>query len=148
MNEAEKERIRAEIERQEKWLLQAGYNTYNVDIAFSSIKSELKKALEQEPCENCISRQAALDAIGNVSDYGDGMVWEALSHAQRDVALLPPVTPQQRTGHWIEHEHNGIGHIECSECQSWFLMAHLLKHNYCPNCGAKMFEPQESEDNE
>ena len=35
------EKIRAEIEKQEKWLLQAGYNTYNVDIAFNSIKLAL-----------------------------------------------------------------------------------------------------------
>jgi hypothetical protein len=35
------EEIRAEIEKQEKWLLQAGYNAYNVDIAFSTIKSLL-----------------------------------------------------------------------------------------------------------
>jgi hypothetical protein len=32
------DKIRAEIEKQEKWLMQAGYNAYNVDIAFNSIK--------------------------------------------------------------------------------------------------------------
>lgn len=37
-------KIRAEIEKQEKWLLQAGYNTYNVDIAFNSIKLALAKS--------------------------------------------------------------------------------------------------------
>ena len=42
------DKIRAEIETQEKWLAQAGYNAYNVDIAFNSIKlvlaeSEVKK---------------------------------------------------------------------------------------------------------
>ena len=52
------------------------------------------KALEQEPCEDCVNRQAAINAIGNVPDHDDGMVFEALSHAQRNVALLPPVTPQ------------------------------------------------------
>jgi len=31
--------IRAEIDRQGKWLLQAGYTAYNVDIAFDAIKS-------------------------------------------------------------------------------------------------------------
>ena len=31
-------KIRAEIDRQEKWLLQAGYTAYNTDIAFDSIK--------------------------------------------------------------------------------------------------------------
>ena len=38
------DKIRAEIEKQEKWLLQAGYNAYNVDIAFSSIKSVLAES--------------------------------------------------------------------------------------------------------
>lgn len=33
------DKIRAEIERQEKWLLQAGCTAYNVDIAFDAIKS-------------------------------------------------------------------------------------------------------------
>lgn len=33
--------IRAEIEKQEKWLLQAGCSTHNVNIAFDSIKSAL-----------------------------------------------------------------------------------------------------------
>ena len=31
--------VRAEIERQEKWLLQAGCTAYNMDIAFDAIKS-------------------------------------------------------------------------------------------------------------
>ena len=38
------DKIIAEIERQEKWLMDAGCNTYNVDIAFSSIKLALQKA--------------------------------------------------------------------------------------------------------
>lgn len=38
------DKIREEIEKQEKWLLQAGYNEYNVDIAFSSIKSVLAES--------------------------------------------------------------------------------------------------------
>lgn len=33
------DKIRAEIDRQEEWLLQAGYTAYNVDIAFDAIKS-------------------------------------------------------------------------------------------------------------
>lgn len=42
------DKIRAEIERQEKWLLRAGYNAYNVDIAFSSIKSVLAESEDKE----------------------------------------------------------------------------------------------------
>lgn len=32
------DKIRDEIDTQDKWLAQAGYNAYNVDIAFNSIK--------------------------------------------------------------------------------------------------------------
>ena len=38
--------IRAEIERQEKWLSQAGYSVYNVDIAFSAIKRVIEESAE------------------------------------------------------------------------------------------------------
>jgi hypothetical protein len=38
------DKIKEEIEKQEKWLLQAGYNAYNVDIAFSIIKSLLAES--------------------------------------------------------------------------------------------------------
>lgn len=86
------------------------------------------KALEQEHSDDAISRQAVLDTIGNVPDYDDGMVFEALSHAQRDVALLPPVTPQEpildkiRTeikamfppsGSWMYEEGHEIEHTVC-----------------------------------
>lgn len=42
------DKIRAEIDRQEKWLMCAGYNAYNVDIAFNSIKKVLKESRDKE----------------------------------------------------------------------------------------------------
>jgi hypothetical protein len=38
-----KEEVIAEIEEQEKWLAEAGYNAYNVDIAFGSIIRVLRQ---------------------------------------------------------------------------------------------------------
>lgn len=38
------DKIRAEIDCQEKWLMSAGCNAYNVDIAFNSIKSVLSES--------------------------------------------------------------------------------------------------------
>lgn len=38
-------KIIAEIDFQEKWLLSAGYNAYNIDIAFNSIKNRIRKEL-------------------------------------------------------------------------------------------------------
>lgn len=37
------DKLRAEIKRQEKWLMDAGYNAYNVDIAFNAIKLVVDK---------------------------------------------------------------------------------------------------------
>ena len=67
---------------------------------------------------------------------------------------------EPKTGHWIGHrEHcenlgvmpSGLGAYEwCSECdcgidvREW----HRNHYNYCPKCGARMVEPQESEDKE
>jgi hypothetical protein len=39
--------VKEELERQRKWLFKAGYNAYNIDVAFDTIKSLLKEA-EQE----------------------------------------------------------------------------------------------------
>lgn len=43
------EQIRAEINQQEKWLLQAGYTAYNMDIAFDTIKALLAES-ENKKC--------------------------------------------------------------------------------------------------
>lgn len=102
-----------------------------------------------QPCNDCISREAVLNIIKSIcfseeyaqfrADYG--------SNGQRDTAIiyikaLPSVTPQpkeepqQKVGHWIEHKHGAIEHIECSECHVWFLKANLIRKSYCPNCGS------------
>lgn len=39
-------KIRDEIDTQDKWLAQAGYNAYNVDIAFNSIKRVIAESEE------------------------------------------------------------------------------------------------------
>ena len=52
-----------------------------------------------------------------------------------------------KTGHWEKSSLNCEGSEdfwECSEC-GWEIYDHRAKTNYCPSCGAKMDEPQESE---
>ena len=41
--ESSANKIIAEIENQEKWLVSAGYDAYNVDIALDSIKNRIRK---------------------------------------------------------------------------------------------------------
>ena len=50
---------------------------------------------------------------------------------------------EPKTGHWIDN-YNGI--ISCSNCRTWFYKDGRYSYmRYCPNCGCRMFEPQESE---
>ena len=42
------DKIKAEIDRQQKWLLHAGYTAYNVDIALDAIKSVVTESEEKE----------------------------------------------------------------------------------------------------
>lgn len=96
--------------------------------------------------DDYISRQASINAIGNIPDYEDGMVFEALSHAQRDVALLPPADVQPvRHGQWIGISYDGYAdgnpvfcEWKCSECGKIVVADDANELNYCCNCGARM----------
>lgn len=93
--------------------------------------------LEQEPCDDCVSRQAVLDLMQ--IKIGGKELYKAIYE-------LPPVTPQPKTGYWISWyeiieeewgtEHNP--HCKCSEC-STEVDPHTSKFiNHCPVCGAKI----------
>lgn len=98
------------------------------------------KALKQEPCEDCISRQAVLDEMYKRRVDGDAITAGFIKN-------LPPVTPQPKMGRWIVNEWDNIS---CSECgctalydkvypgESVFGKAIRVKSNFCPTCGAKM----------
>ena len=45
---------------------------------------------------------------------------------------------EPKTGHWIDSSNGWM----CSECNK----DNTFDTNYCPNCGCRMVEPQESED--
>ena len=68
----------------------------------------LKSVSEQEPCEDCISRQAVLDITG-VSD------WFESSDSYNDFVIavceLPPVTPKPKTD-TLEKIRAEIEHLE------------------------------------
>ena len=102
-----------------------------------------------------ISRQAAIDESFEVDTKEYGRIEVVGVDA---INSLPPVNPQPKTGHWIDDNENqyGIHLYKCSECdeyanafvggtEDWW---DIEKPNYCPNCGAKMVEPQERSDKE
>lgn len=103
-------------------------------------------ALEQEPCEDAISRQAVLDIVDSYSESRSN-VEDVTQDMISDILALPPVNPQEKTGHWIYKQYDGYpecGNWHCSECDK----IDNRTSAHCPNCGAKMVEPQERSDKE
>ena len=99
--------------------------------------------------EDCISREDALMALAGEWTESD----EVIAKLFRRIKNLPSVNPQPKTGHWEWVQYDGnpnIGNWHCSECQT--IIPHMPEetdntpiYKWCPMCGAKMVEPQESE---
>jgi len=109
------------------------------------------EALEQQPCEDCISREQAVDAVADLFEiseyphpYPQGKPIR-LKDIKEKLKQLPPVQPKPKTGHWIPSHIPESILDECSECG---FSCGAFTFNYCPMCGAKMIESQESEDKE
>ena len=106
------------------------------------------KLLKQEPCEDCISRQIISDYVeSHIQEINTGY-GDLNEHTNRILRMimkyidkLPPAKLQEpKTGHWINNQN---GTYTCDKCGG--------KHsrsNYCPNCGCRMVDPQESESKE
>lgn len=99
--------------------------------------------LEQEPCEDAISRAKAMTEImmsTNIREHLDGNLYIKVADAVQILRDLPSVKPP--TGHWIIM---GDRYIKCSEC------GHITKtespdiYHFCMVCGAKMSEEPEYE---
>jgi len=97
------------------------------------------KALEQEPCEDCISREQAKTAIRD-------RFKDLPSRVEINTILneLSSVTPQPKPGHWQKisadkYSEHVAYYFRCSECGKDI----IGEHNYCPNCGCRMSEGSE-----
>ncbi len=94
------------------------------------------KAIEQEPCEDAVSRQAVEKITWEEPSYSDAL--NVLTEVRDKVRALPPVTPTRKKGHWIEEPNSWL---RCSCCNSHYPHTSIYAirgSNYCPNCGAEM----------
>ena len=109
-----------------------------------------------EPCEDAVSREVALKALAELPHEYKTKEQRArtggIAACQVIVEELPPVTPKQRTGHWIDTDEwretvDGFeqwGYFrKCSKCG--YVFKFLEIDNYCPNCGCKMEVSNENE---
>jgi hypothetical protein len=108
-------------------------------------KNDLKviiKALDQEPCEDAISRQTVINALCDGCElFKNGeQTCRSKCEEYHFLATLPPVIPQPKIGHWNTYKlsQGGIDEewLECSECM--WSNALSIPRNYCPNCGCRM----------
>ena len=103
------------------------------------------KALEQQPSEDCISREAVKEML--TEEWTKYMPMELdinLSFVMEKINELPSITPQPNTGHWILDETDNS--ITCSKCNCLIWANDIINGEpyYCPNCGARM-ENEETE---
>ena len=82
---------------------------------------------------DCISRQAAIDAIEITpfDDYGDYM------RARELIEQLPSKQQQRIKGRWTKAYDGYDGHVKCVQCfktYDWDTQAQY--YNFCPNCGS------------
>jgi len=98
---------------------------------------------------NLVSRQAVLDGLASIAKV------KARSDAQKSlmgrimffVEQLPPVSPKEKTGYWIDHSDEG--YVECPFCDhATNCEDNIDELHYCFYCGARMIEPQERKDKE
>lgn len=83
----------------------------------------------QQPCDDCISRQDALDCL-----TATGLKkFDFILDARDKIKKLPSVTPQPKTGHWIDD----CGGVKCS-CCGYCIDDYYYAKTYCPNCGCRM----------
>jgi len=97
------------------------------------------EALEQEPCEDCISREQAKTAIRD-------RFKDLPSRVEINTVLneLPSVRPKEKVGHWQKisadkYSEHAAYYFRCSECGKDI----IGEHNYCANCGCRMSEGSE-----
>lgn len=116
-------------------------NDYVTDINVGKIESE-----------DCISREATIDAIYKKYIGGKGAIENApindlyadgLAEAVDAVWDMPSVQPTRPAGKWeyVQYDYNpNIGNWHCSECRNIVNNKEggIPKNEYCPNCGARM----------
>ena len=95
------------------------------------------KTLFQQPEDDTISRQTAIDAI--MSLFGFNAEDEYGSALTETLNGLPSAQPERKTGKWRHYE----GYLSCSECGTEYdddIMTHCCDDvpKFCPNCGADM----------
>lgn len=136
-------------------------NMCYMDCGREAAFNKAREALKAEPCEDAVSREHLLSEIDNLMQspwFNSGKDDDMFTHygyverkeaveIVRDLCVKeePPITPKQRTGHWVGIDEEPSETWECDRCG--FVVdaegcidpvEYRDMYKYCPNCGAKM----------
>jgi len=113
------------------------------------------KALDQEACEDAISRDELLKAIDTWDKFGCDADTKLVPYQDHYIPYIhyddvvkyikgmPSVTPKPKSGHWQKisadkYSEHAAYYFRCSECGKDI----IGEHNYCANCGCRMMEKE------
>lgn len=113
--------------------------SYEVEHQKNIRLEEKIKALEQEICEDAVSRKDVLLQLtgANLSTKSTD---ELIALFNKRIKSLPSVTPTRKKGKWIKHE----DYYDCSLCGCLAPCTETADSfiwklsSYCPDCGAEM----------
>ena len=139
--------ILEKIKFEEDWLSEVNLTKENMKIALEGIRATVR---EQQPCEDCISRQAVLDILKDKWNMFSNAN-DAMQESIDTIEALASITPQPKMGRWTRRAYwsAGVGmgesygyYYQCSECKEITQGGYIkCDSKYCTNCGAKMVEP-------
>ena len=102
--------------------------------------------IEPDNCGNyvIINKQAVLEMAYDMSEIdGEHFTEPRMVVDVEDIQNLPPVEPQEKTGHWINKDVRKEEYVLAGKCSVCGQVRIIDK--FCSHCGARMVEPQESE---
>lgn len=125
------------------------------ELSGKDIEDAVIEQLEQEPCEDAISRQAAIEAMEYcdfTKSVNDGLALykESVVEALKGLPSASGTEKSNKIGHWIKSDavlivgyadtenYIKLPAQECSICHKPHIKGYGA--DFCPNCGAKMSE--------
>lgn len=88
-----------------------------------------------------MTNEKASVIIGNIPVYGDEC-YSIAEYQEAKTMAVQALLQEPKTGRWIRMK--AYEKWGCSECNTVFRFT-FKEHDYCPNCGCAMIEPQETE---
>jgi uncharacterized paraquat-inducible protein A len=130
MNEAKQMAIKA-LSQQTEY-----HGTKDMEgLYYCPICQQTTTVVKDGKCPKC---GATMDELS--TSYLTDETREVLETIDGKVGDMPPVTPKQRTGHWIHKNDDHYDWFECSECGHGDNgeVDYGQGSTYCPVCGCKM----------